>query len=512
MALTLKLMTVPKRPNSTLLPTTAQETAAVTLSCELKDATSIFKPTFIVAANGSSILNKNYAYLSEFGRYYFIREIVSDHNLWNITCEVDVMASFKSDVGNGSHYVLRSASSYDGFISDNMYGAKIKLSSTKSLFAPNPFYWNTNSSFVLGVIANASANANQVGSLVYYQMDRDALLYFIDYLMHHINDWCNIPTAQYDIGVQEALLNPIQYIVSCVAVPVGIPSGASQASTIEFGYYHMNFPSTGHGKVHMLQFGEYNNESGTATIITHPQTSTRGAYMNAAPFTEYIVHFGPFGDIPLDPALFIPDNVDDYDNNGLKVSYDLRYDLAQGICRLALGPAVSASPLPGYKINPNRIAFCGTAQIGVPIQLSQAIIDPLKAQLSWETGMNSVVATGTGSGLTTGILSNLLNAQNTLQETYADSLRNKYPTVQSKSNPGSFIYLTDSDYGCYLLTRQYIVVDENITEIGRPLCQVKKIDDLSGYILCKNAECPIDGTREEQEKINAYLNSGFFYE
>ena len=194
------------------------------------------------------------------------------------------------------------------------------------------------------------------------------------------------------------------------------------------------------------------------------------------------------------------------------MAYDLRYDLAQGICRLALGPAVSASPLPGYKIDPNRIAFCGTAQIGVSIQLSQAIIDPLKAQLSWETGMNSVVAQGTGSGLTTGILSNLLNAQNTLQETYADSLRNKYPTVQSKSNPGSFIYLTDSDYGCYLLTRQYTVVDEDLTEIGRPLCQVKKINTLSGYILCKNAECPIDGTREEQEKINAYLNSGFFYE
>lgn len=512
MAFQLKLMKVPKRPNSTLLPTSTQESNSVTVNCELKDATSIYNPTFLVSAGGNLILDKNYAYVSEFGRYYFIREIVSDHNLWSITCVVDVMATFKTTIGTGEHYILRAASSYDGFISDNMYGAKIKLSSTKSLFSPNPFYWGTNSSYILGVIANASSSANQVGSLVYYQMDKDGLLYFIDYLMHHINDWCNISTAQYDTGVQEALLNPIQYIVSCVAVPVGIPSGASQASVVEFGYYHMNFPSSGHGKIHMLQFGEYNNESGVATIVTHPQTTTRGVYMNAAPFTEYIVHFGPFGDIPLDPAIFIPDNASDYDNNGLKVAYDLRYDLSQGICRLALGPAVSASPLPGYKIDTNRIAFCGTAQIGVPIQLSQAIIDPLKAQLSWETGMNSVVAQGTGSGLTTGILSNLLNAQNTLQETYADSLRNKYPTVQSKSNPGSFIYLTDSDYGCYLLTRQYTVVDEDLTEIGRPLCQVKKINTLSGYILCKNAECPIDGTREEQEKINAYLNSGFFYE
>ena len=56
------------------------------------------------------------------------------------------------------------------------------------------------------------------------------------------------------------------------------------------------------------------------------------------------------------------------------------------------------------------------------------------------------------------------------------------------------------------------VVDENLAEIGRPLCQTKVINTLSGYILCQLADCQISGTQEEAQKINNYMNTGFFYE
>ena len=56
------------------------------------------------------------------------------------------------------------------------------------------------------------------------------------------------------------------------------------------------------------------------------------------------------------------------------------------------------------------------------------------------------------------------------------------------------------------------VDDENLTELGRPLCQIKQINTLSGYILCSGADAVIPGTQDEVQKVNGYLNSGFFWE
>ena len=67
-------------------------------------------------------------------------------------------------------------------------------------------------------------------------------------------------------------------------------------------------------------------------------------------------------------------------------------------------------------------------------------------------------------------------------------------------------------YKCFLNHHWYTVVDENLEELGRPLYQVKRIDTLSGYVLCQGADIQISGTREEALAINNYMNTGFFYE
>ena len=122
------------------------------------------------------------------------------------------------------------------------------------------------------------------------------------------------------------------------------------------------------------------------------------------------------------------------------------------------------------------------------------------------------MSTGLGGGISFSTPSNLLNAQNTLQETYVDAVKNKFPTCCGKGSPGSFLSFKDSDFGCYLIAKFMTVVDENLTEIGRPLCQTKQIKTLSGYILCQLADAQISGTADEAALINSYLNTGFYYE
>ena len=47
--------------------------------------------------------------------------------------------------------------------------------------------------------------------------------------------------------------------------------------------------------------------------------------MNASPYSSYTLHLGPFGDIPLDPALLVDESV---------LSVDLAVDVARGAGRV----------------------------------------------------------------------------------------------------------------------------------------------------------------------------------
>lgn len=490
MSVTVTLYSFTKRENSTKQPSSG----GTDFSCTMIDDTSLMNPTFKLSI-ASNPIGKNYAYVADFNRYYFITDIRTFQNFWYISCKCDVLASFKTEIGNGSHYVLRAASDYDEYISDSFYGAKVNETAT-ILPSSGPLYWGTNHSYVVGIIGYAADHSQQVGSLTYYQFDDTMLLNFVYYLMHELSSYCDIQTAPYtDQGVQEALINPIQYIVSCIALPVGFPTTYTQATDINFGYYH--WLVQGSGKVRIIQLGETISETGTITIPKHPQASTRGKFMNGAPFTNYTFHLGPFGDIPLDPADYI---------DATSLRYKVLYDMCQGMGRLAVGPAIDGNT------NIINLSYCGSAKVGADVQLAQAIINPLTAELSWEAGLNSVMATGLSGGVTPSTPSNLLNAQNVLQETYVDAIKNKFPTCCGKGSPGSFLSFKDSDFGCYLLAKYMTIVDENITEIGRPLCKVKQINTLSGYILCQLADAAITGTADEVSLINSYMNTGFFYE
>lgn len=80
-----------------------------TMKIKLKDKVSIINPTLILSVvNGVDYFQCNYCYLSEFKRYYFIRdiELMSDKN-YRMQLEVDVLESFKDDILNSKVLVTR---------------------------------------------------------------------------------------------------------------------------------------------------------------------------------------------------------------------------------------------------------------------------------------------------------------------------------------------------------------------------------------------------------------------
>lgn len=500
------LYTMAKRKNSTKI---GGASGATTCACTLIDETDLMHPTFKLEL-GINPVNKNYCYVQEFGRRYFIERVRSYQGFWYIECECDVLGSYKNQIGSETHYVLRSASAYDENITDAMYPAKAKMGGSFNL-SGSILSWSSEHSFILGITGySAQIKKSQTGSVTYYQMNDSALYNFIRYLMHDITQWCDIQAQGYDDpGVQEALINPIQYVVSCIALPIAMQDGLNgrqnwpQASYLDFGYYTWNLsgPATSDPvpDVRIVPRAATYTEHQTITIPKHPQQSTRGKYLNCAPFSDYMFHCGPFGDIPLDPAALIDSE---------SIYYEICYDCCQGAGRLTISPYGTAQ-------NPIiNILNTSYAQVGVPIQLSQAIINPYLATMTNIQDMTAAESTAlsTAPAIVTGFNASgvaELGAQKA--KIVYDATVSKYPTAVNSGSNGSMLSFVDY-YKCYLSYHYYTVVDENLAELGRPLYQMKQINTLSGYILCQGADTNIACTKEEAEKINSYLNSGFFFE
>ena len=68
------------------------------LSGELRNQTSVLNPTIRIES-ADNISTYNYAYISEFGRYYYITDIVSFRtNCWVVSLRCDVLMSYKDEI------------------------------------------------------------------------------------------------------------------------------------------------------------------------------------------------------------------------------------------------------------------------------------------------------------------------------------------------------------------------------------------------------------------------------
>lgn len=495
MAITVTLYSFTKRENSTKRPTSG----GTGYDCTMIDDTSLMNPTFKLSIASNPIGN-NYAYVADFNRYYFITEIRTYQNFWYITCKCDVLATYKTEIGSQTHYVLRSASDYDGTISDSYYPAKTQV--LEQLYYPDnsydPMAYSNGHSYILGIVGNTDVVTDQIGSLIYYWFNDQSLHQFISYLMNNIasgtDPWGQIAQTEYSEGVQKALIDPIQYIKSAICLPVAMPSsGYATASSVKFGYYSWTVP----GGYTVKKVGSGNEkiltkEVTSITVPTHPQASTRGTYLNCAPYSYYYIHYGPWGDIELDPVLV---------NGNTKIKLFITYDLIKGIGRLLIT---------GNEF-PHRVFFNGSAQVGVDINLSQVYKDALSYEAATTAGIFGSVAAGAALGASSNPLESLAKGLGFASSAVQDMTRLSYPVVKGIGDSGSFLAMFDS-YNLYMISKFLYIVDENLAEIGRPLCQAKQINTLSGFILCQLADAQISGTADEAQLINSYLNTGFFYE
>lgn len=87
------------------------------ISVVLKDDTNMIMPTIITSNSISH--NFNYIYISEFDRYYYVKNMTYSQQRYYIECAVDVLMSFNSDIKDLEVIANRSSSDYNVYQKDD---------------------------------------------------------------------------------------------------------------------------------------------------------------------------------------------------------------------------------------------------------------------------------------------------------------------------------------------------------------------------------------------------------
>lgn len=498
MAITVNFYQFKKRINSTSQPT---GTPAASYNCILKSGCGIMSPVLALDVGlSSNPSNLNYAYIADFNRYYYVKEWQWTDRLWYIYLEEDVLATFKTDINNSSCFVLRAAAAYDGTLTDEFYPCKTTAVNKVNQASSNPWPGDLSSGYyVVGII---NTDSGSVGSVSYYVMTNSQFKTFCSSLMTNTG-WLSVPNDFLNGGMDDNLLrtlfNPIQYVASVKWFPVAPPTNGT-VSNLPYGWWTLSGVSAS-----KLDADGVASTSFTIAIPDHPQASTRGEYLNAAPFTKLTLFAGPFGEIPLDGTIY---------TRNQSIRCDIAIDCISGTGTMEMNVDIPAN-------YPNTITNMRQAQIGVDIQISQMSVDRLTQAETVVTGVLDYTAGALQTAASATNVTNLINpiaggltaaasgAQtiSTGVHAIANGIRASIPQMITSGVNGS---ISAYYFRPYVQAECFELVTEDNSDFGRPLAQNKLLSTLTGYVLCKDAHVQTYGSANETAAVNAYLESGVY--
>lgn len=88
----------------------------------LRDDCSIINPVLqLENFSGLDLTRVNYAYIVEFGRYYYINNITLKNKLYEISMHVDVLMSYKNSIRTNTAVVSRQENHYNLYLQDGVF-------------------------------------------------------------------------------------------------------------------------------------------------------------------------------------------------------------------------------------------------------------------------------------------------------------------------------------------------------------------------------------------------------
>lgn len=445
-----------KKNNSTKTP----DGSGTSFDCNIRNVSNILNPS--IELKHSNPTNFNYCFINAFHRYYFISNWTWNNGLWIASCTVDVLGTYKTNIGSQTKHVVRSASRKNSDLIDNMFPMLAESTSEEQSFYP---YSSTSMTMDNGYIVIGVVGSNTTGQTM-YQMTPSSFQTLISKLLTTADgyDWGDLSQ-----GVINSLMNPLQFLVSCRWYPKAFVTGSEVP--LKFGNWSSGVSAY---PVLMSKQSEvpYLSIINAFAIRKHPDSTSKGNYMNLKPFTTSLLDVGAFGLVELDPTLL----------------YGRNYIYLQGF----VDPYSGMGTLKGWAENGthtyDRLLFKKDVMFGINIPLSSNDANAVPSLLQTTLGlMGGVVDFGA----------------------IGDVVKSVSGSIETSASSGSAIQHLQKFRFIQTFRKQ---TDVDGTNVGYPLNANVLISTLSGYVKCLDGNVDLSCTDTEKEKIKQYLENGFYYE
>ena len=459
-----------KRRNSTKRPAGGDGVYNVAL----KEHTSLMKPTFIM--NGTNI---EATYCKWADRYYYINDIIFISNDYReLVCELDVLATFKTEIGNYTTLISRAASDQNYDVVDSIYPAKT-IPITKRVQISNPGVFTTNFSEGTFLICTSGKHGMRVHVMSYHQADV-AMAALFPQNTQTINAWVD---STFNTATMGGSASATQFVTFYRWLPLKFSTVAalcSSANEFYVGPWNMCDGVVLSGPIHYVSGTiNYGLFSTSVTFPARDDAGSRGKWEYLAPFAQYSIYAPPFGLIPIDAAFLV--------SAGRSISFDLMVEFLGGNATLRLYYNLGQSGPKMQGLYTHNLA-CDLRQAGGGINYAGILGGAASAVAAYfkedYVGMGASIASA---------------ASASIPQTTAVGGGGAGPTADMAEN-------------WYAYATYFDPIDENQAELGRPLAEVKQISSLSGFVQTADAKISIPGHVEEMVEINTMLNSGIFYE
>ena len=466
---TLTYYSFSKRAKSTKQPASGSQ-----IDVQLKDGVSITNPIFLLNWSGFPTFN----YCQFEGRYYFVTDIRQvRNNLFEVECEEDYLASWKSAIGSSEAMILYATGG-----SDNIVDSRIPLTS--------PVYTSQNASALSGLTITDGNQGTIIlsitgtGSFGSYVMQNSTKIFE---LMRDMDNWVQFMITDPVTGFQQLCGSgqAPDNLKGAISLPILASSMTSGALE---DLYLGNYPCV-----------DYNDHPIKGYRITDP-LATGSATINIpwrysdwrrhSPYTTLYLYLPLIGtiELPTDEligessiAILYSINITSGD-----VAVEVRASSSNKIITTASGNCAMATPYGSANISPAKVAsavvtgiagVAGAALAPTTGGASLALFSGLAASAGQMIGAMHGETKG-GGGLSGGASHGLT----------------KLCVLTSVSKE-----LTDSQ--------------ANLNDlIGKPVMKKATIGSYSGFVQTDGFQIEGAMNNNEREVINASLDGGIYYE
>ena len=496
MSVTVYFAYASKRRNSTL-----QATFSQSYDCVFKDATSLDRPTFLLSA-GSFAYN-----LAKWGdRYYFIDDVVSVKNgLWEVSCILDVLATYKAEILASTQYVCYSSQLGDTWLPDT----RIPVLKSASI------HGGTGSAQIPGVFLTSTGfyclTVNGKSGCESYALTKaniQALISSVD--QWAIDDWTTVMDGLFDPNNPQSFSfqtveNGIESL-SKILTQAGAMGNAYQnapqmiRSCIWLPLNSSNFTTGGSLRLYL---GKYDTGIDVPRIKTEPYKNT---FTLTIPWTysdwRRSICETVYLSLPYAGVINLPSD----SLTGLN-----SLEIEMSICALDGGIAYAVKAGGVHPIARYGGSCAVNYMIGINQQsglgdITQSLMTGAEKTIA--VAVDSSIAPQSIAGMVAGVALEGVNTVYQVQSTAESTIPSCIGSVGGAAATG-----VSQDLAIYVVTHATVVNPADMgATMGRPTMKPLTLSTLTGFCQCANAHISAPAQAAELDAIDAYLNSGFYIE